>query len=115
VSGSVVTVVSLPPASTVVREARLAVRHALTKVGASDLVDAAELATSELVTNAVVHAGSQVTLRITAEARAVRVEVGDTSRHLPVRRSWGAAAATGPAAGHCTRARAAGGRCEAGR
>ena len=67
----------------------------MTEAGATDLVDAAQLVTSELVTNAVVHAGSQVTLRITAEPGAVRVEVGDASPHLPVRRSWGRTAGTG--------------------
>ena len=42
-----------------------------------------------------VHAGTQVRLRISAEAGAVRVEVGDLSPHLPVPRSWGRTASTG--------------------
>lgn len=95
VFGSLVRVLTLPPASTTVGEARRAVRDTVARAGAADLAEAAQLVTSELVTNAVVHAGSQVTLRITAEADAVRVEVGDASSHLPVRRSWGQAAGTG--------------------
>lgn len=95
VSGSTVTVVTLPPASTAAGEARRAVRDVVRQAGASDLAEAAQLVISELVTNAVIHAGTHVTLRITAEAHAVRVEVADASPHLPVRRSWGHTAGTG--------------------
>lgn len=94
-SAAAVTVLTFPPVPITVREARLAVREAVTASGASDLADAAELVTSELVTNAVVHAGTQVSLRISAEARAVRVEVGDSSPHVPAPRSWGRTAGTG--------------------
>ncbi len=94
-SGSTVRALTLPPASTAAREARRAVRDAVTKSGAADLAEAAELVTSELVTNAVVHAGTHVRLLITAEAKAVRVEVGDASPHLPIRRSWSQMAGTG--------------------
>lgn len=94
-SGSTVRVLTLQPASTAVREARHAVRDAVTESGPSELVDAALLATSELVTNAVVHAGTPVGLRITTEDAAVRVEVRDASPHLPVRRSRTHTAGTG--------------------
>ena len=94
-SGSTVRVLTLQPASTAVREARHAVRDAVTESGPCELVDAALLATSELVTNAVVHAGTPVGLRITTEDAAVRVEVRDASPHLPVRRSRTHTAGTG--------------------
>lgn len=44
-----------------------------------------ELVVSELVTNAVLHAGLPVHLGVTVGADAVRIEVRDTSRALPVR------------------------------
>jgi PAS domain S-box-containing protein len=75
--------------------ARRAVREALETAGAAQLRDVAELVVSELVTNAVVHAGTQMQVRITAEPTAVRVEVGDGSHHLPVRRRWAETAGTG--------------------
>lgn len=59
------------------------------------LLDAAELVVSELVTNALVHAGTPVSLRIVAEPTALRVEVHDGSSHLPVRRRWADTAGTG--------------------
>jgi PAS domain S-box-containing protein len=75
--------------------ARRAVREALETAGAAQLRDVAELVVSELVTNAVVHAGTQMLVRITAEPTAVRVEIGDGSHHLPVRRRWAETAGTG--------------------
>ena len=95
VSTTTVRELTFEPASTTAREARRAVRKAVTESGAPDMAEAAELVTSELVTNAVVHAGTQVSVRITTEATAVRVEVGDSSPHLPVPRSWGRTAGTG--------------------
>lgn len=94
-TNATVRVLTFQPAPTTAREARRAVRKALAESGGSDMADAAELVTSELVTNAVVHAGTQVSLRITTEASAVRVEIGDSSPHLPVPRSWGRTAGTG--------------------
>lgn len=95
VSAVTVTLLTFEPVPSTVRKARRAVREAMTASGALGMADAAELVTSELVTNAVVHAGTQVRLRISAEAGAVRVEVGDSSPHLPVPRSWGRTASTG--------------------
>ncbi|MDX6211216.1 MAG: hypothetical protein QOF82_303 [Frankiales bacterium] len=46
----------------------------------------AELLTSELVTNAVIHGRSDVRLTVTITAGLVRVEVGDDSARLPVAR-----------------------------
>lgn len=87
--------VSLPPEPTAPGRARRAVREALTGCGAMHLVDRALVAVSELVTNAVVHAGTPVELRVTAESGAVRVEIEDSNRRLPVRREWATTAGTG--------------------
>ena len=94
-STATVRELTFQPAPSTVREARRAVRKAVTESGDADMAEAAELVTSELVTNAVVHAGTQVSVRITTEARAVRVEIGDLSPHRPVARSWGRTAGTG--------------------
>lgn len=50
----------------------------------ADLCDSAQLATSELVTNAIVHGRSEVRLHLSVDGprRALRIEVGDdNSRH----------------------------------
>ena len=51
-----------------------------------DQTDVAELLTSELVTNAVLHVGSEVGLLVRLTPRAVRVEVRDASPEPPVPR-----------------------------
>ena len=86
---------TLPPEPATVGRARRAVRDALRDLADAELSQSAELVVSELVTNAVVHAGTKVHLRIIAEATAVRVEVEDGSAHLPVRRTWSETAGTG--------------------
>lgn len=86
---------SLPAEPMTAGQARRAVRRALEVAGATHLGDVAELVVSELVTNAVVHAGTMVSLRITAEPSAIRVEVEDGSVRLPVRRTWTDTAGTG--------------------
>ncbi|HXH79624.1 ATP-binding protein [Nocardioides sp.] len=89
------TQLTLPPEAQTVGRARRAVREALCGTGDAELRDSAVLAVSELVTNAVVHAGTDVCVRIVANGAAVRVEVEDGSRHLPVMRGWSASAGTG--------------------
>ncbi|WP_435746103.1 ATP-binding protein [Nocardioides sp. SYSU DS0663] len=78
-----------------VGSARRHLREALEGSAAAYALDAAELAVSELVTNAVVHAGTAVVLRIHTSGRALRVEVGDGSPHLPVRRRFATTSGTG--------------------
>lgn len=63
------------PAST--RQARRFVSDALDRWSCPQLTDAAELLTSELVTNAVVHAHSEVDLCMTRTRSGVRIEVMD--------------------------------------
>ena len=75
--------------------ARRAVRMRLSLLGADDFYEAASLAVSELVTNAMVHAGAPVELSVWARPDAVRVEVADSSRHLPAARGYAVTAGTG--------------------
>jgi anti-sigma regulatory factor (Ser/Thr protein kinase) len=53
----------------------------------SDVVDTALLLTSELVTNAVIHGGSDVQLEVRIDGALLRVDVGDDSARLPRQRS----------------------------
>ncbi len=94
-AGVSTTQLTLPCAPAAAARARHAVRVALRETGDADLRDAAELAVSELVTNAVVHAGTDVGLRIVANAASVRVEIEDGNVTLPVRCAWSQAAGTG--------------------
>ncbi|MFF0295828.1 ATP-binding protein [Kitasatospora sp. NPDC004615] len=73
----------LPAVSTVRRRLRAALDH----WGVPELADTAELLTSELVTNALVHTGkgAEFDAQFTAEQR-LRVEVHDRTSHLPGRR-----------------------------
>ncbi len=50
---------------------------------------------SEVVTNALVHAGTDIDLAVRADHSGVRVEVGDGSPHLPTARRYTAMAGTG--------------------
>lgn len=86
---------TLPAEPASVRTARRFVTSALEDLGLDDLVDAAALAVSELVTNALLHAHTPVELVVHAEAAAVRVEVCDGSALLPVVRGYGGYATTG--------------------
>ena len=55
--------------------------------GREDLDETAVLLVSEMVTNALLHAGTDIDLAATVDATGVRVEVGDGSVHLPSRRA----------------------------
>jgi anti-sigma regulatory factor (Ser/Thr protein kinase) len=65
------------------RAARRFVSDWLAGCGHADLVDTAQLAVSELATNAVVHAGSDFTVSLTRSARAIRIAVADASPRVP--------------------------------
>jgi anti-sigma regulatory factor (Ser/Thr protein kinase) len=65
-------------------QARSIVRRMLELWESDDDVRLTELLTSELVTNAVRHAATEIMLRVEADARMVRVEVTDTGPDLPV-------------------------------
>lgn len=65
------------------REARAFVDELLARWDAEEAIDVVVLLVSELVTNAVLHAGSRVELSVRLLADAVRVEVVDTSPVIP--------------------------------
>lgn len=58
-------------------------------------LDAALLALSEVVTNAFVHTGAEVSVRVWTGREGTRVEVQDGSPHLPARRHYADTAGTG--------------------
>src|SRR4051794_9311211 len=69
-----------------VSQARRLTREKLLEWGAGDLVDSAALIVSELVTNAVVHAGTPVRLVLRLQGHELRLEVEDQhpARMIPV-------------------------------
>jgi PAS domain S-box-containing protein len=78
-----------------VRIARQHLRQALVSAGLDDLTDRAVLAVTEVVTNAFVHTGTTVRLRIFPGVAMVRVEVEDGGLQPPVRRTYANTAGTG--------------------
>jgi anti-sigma regulatory factor (Ser/Thr protein kinase) len=76
----------LPPAARSVTEARRFVRRALTSWGLEALSDTTALLTSEVVTNAVLHARTAMQLTIRRVVEGVRVDVSDGSLRRPTRR-----------------------------
>jgi anti-sigma regulatory factor (Ser/Thr protein kinase) len=66
--------------------ARAFVREALQAWNVAEVDHVAELLTSELVTNAVRHAGSPITVRAFHQPSRLRVEVEDTSSAAPTLR-----------------------------
>jgi two-component sensor histidine kinase len=80
-----VTVITLAPETTSPAAARHFVRDFLADAGfGGSVVFPAVLATSELVTNAVLHAGTAVDLRIEIAGPKLRVEVVDYGGGCPV-------------------------------
>jgi anti-sigma regulatory factor (Ser/Thr protein kinase) len=76
--------VSLPRDPVSARSARLFLRDTMDAWDASADMEALNLATSELVTNALVHGRGAVGLTMRLEAGSLRVEVADDSREIPV-------------------------------
>lgn len=64
--------------------ARGFVRDRLTSWEANDHLESALVITSELVTNAVLHARTAITLRVEVKGPTVRIEVFDENPRLPV-------------------------------
>lgn len=85
----------LPASRTSVRLARAELRRLLEETGREEWLDNAELALSELVTNAVVHVGGEVGLGLRVSDDCLRVEVSDASPHHPVARDYSPLAGTG--------------------
>jgi sigma-B regulation protein RsbU (phosphoserine phosphatase) len=71
--------VTLPPDGTSPAAARREVRAACEQAGATEHLDDALLLVTELVTNAVVHAGTLLELAISVSQQGLRIEVSDGS------------------------------------
>ena len=87
---------SLEPSLTSVGAARRFVRDVLvTRQVASGVVDVVELLTSEVVTNALLHALAAEELVVQLSAACVRIEISDSSAEWPVRQTVGVDAISG--------------------
>jgi serine phosphatase RsbU (regulator of sigma subunit)/anti-sigma regulatory factor (Ser/Thr protein kinase) len=82
IAPSDVTYWSLEPQPQTAGHARKLVRPALRRWGLDELIDSVELLVSEVVTNAVRHAGRPITLRL-LRTDVLRCEVGDDAPQLP--------------------------------
>lgn len=85
----------LEPDPRLVVAARAFVESRLRAWEAADLLSDAVLVTSELVTNAVLHARTQIRLRVAAERSKVRVEVYDDNTRIPILASCATDATSG--------------------
>ena len=87
--GTTTAQVQLRPLPASAATARRFVTRTLAEWGHDDAVDIAILLVSELVTNSILHARSDVDLVLTEEDGRLRVEVHDASASLPILRSQG--------------------------
>ena len=94
-TGGVQRQLTLPPAPDSARQARRFVAEVLTDARADTLRDVATLLTSELVTNGIVHAHTELRVVVDVTERYVRVEVVDGNPNLPARRDYDESAMTG--------------------
>ena len=85
----------LPPEARSVSVARRRLRDLLDDAPETGYADAALLALSEVVTNAVVHTGAQVHVEVWAAEHALRIEVADGNPHLPTQRHYAVTSGTG--------------------
>ncbi|MDX6284853.1 MAG: hypothetical protein QOG53_338 [Frankiales bacterium] len=77
--------ITLPPEPRSVGKTRAFICDELERLGLDDLAELAALAASELATNAVLHARSEFTVRVTPlPGGTVRISVYDASKVLPV-------------------------------
>ncbi|MFF5589259.1 ATP-binding protein [Streptomyces hygroscopicus] len=74
----------IPHGPRAVGVARASLRTALTAHELPDLVERAELLASEMLTNAIVHAGGEADLRLKWSAETLRMTVWDSSAARPV-------------------------------
>jgi anti-sigma regulatory factor (Ser/Thr protein kinase) len=77
------------------RAARSFVTTALHQLGGEALSDLAELLVSELVTNAILHAHSEVSVQVSMDGSVVRIDVDDDSPRAPQQRDYSQEATTG--------------------
>ncbi|MGW6961801.1 SpoIIE family protein phosphatase [Streptomyces chartreusis] len=83
-----------------VRTARAFVHEQLGSWGLEDMADVVELAASEIVTNALIHAGSDVDLRLRAFEDRLRLEVRDSDTNPPIPSSLSLTQEEAPEAEH---------------
>ena len=96
VVGTVVTLErKLPPRAASAAAARRLVAEAVAGTPYEDLTHSAEVAVSELVTNALVHAGTEIEVQVSIDPRGVLVEVHDGNPQAPMRRSHSRQSGTG--------------------
>ena len=93
VAGGLSEILSPEPAS--VGRARRLVAAAIAATGHDELVDVATLLVSEVVTNSVLHAGTEIRLRCQPSRTGIRVEVFDRSTLVPGIRHYAPEATTG--------------------
>ena len=74
----------LPPERGSIPRARRFVRSVVEDSTTGEVLEIAELLTSELVTNAVLHSGTPLELRVGCRRNRVRVEVADRTRRPPI-------------------------------
>ena len=79
-------VLRLPPTARSTTQARRFVLGVLADWGLEKLRDTAALLTSEVVTNSVLHARTEIEVTVTRLDDGIRIEVADGSRRAPVRR-----------------------------
>jgi anti-sigma regulatory factor (Ser/Thr protein kinase) len=79
--------VRLPPHPASVGRSRRFVREQLIALRLSAIADDAELVVSELVTNALIHTGTPITVRVGRSGHGARIEVADGSQVMPGLRS----------------------------
>lgn len=85
----------LRPVPTSAAEARRFIDVTLTGWGCEALVDSVVLLVSEVVTNAILHARSDIEIRVGDRGAMIRVEVTDQGEGDPVRRAFGEDATSG--------------------
>ncbi|MGA8209680.1 MAG: PAS domain S-box protein [Nocardioidaceae bacterium] len=85
----------LPPRPASVAAARTWVREMLEDADRPDLVEPVALVVSEIVTNALLHAGTEIGVSARLTRHSLRVDVRDGSPHLPFRRRYATTAGTG--------------------
>ena len=85
-SASPVARLALEPEATAASRGRRWVAQRVRDLGLADLEDTVALLTSEVVTNAVLHAGTPAEVTVRTDGAGVRVEVADGSATPPVRR-----------------------------
>jgi len=95
VGGALMSRMLLPPDARAAGQARRALREVLGETTHQEWIDAAELAVSEVVTNATLHAHTAVELSIRLEPEQLRVEVRDFNPVLPLQRHYDQHATTG--------------------